>query len=78
MENSPERIYSYSRNSYRLGYETAAVLDRLMKGRTPPPGDILVPSDGVVARRSTDTIAVEDRHVAAVRKDERWERKEEG
>jgi LacI family transcriptional regulator len=58
-------LSSVSRNSYRLGYETAAMLDLLMEGRTPPPGDILVPSDGVVARRSTDTIAVEDAHVAA-------------
>jgi len=58
-------LSSVSRNSFRLGYETAAMLDRLMQGRTPPPGDILVPSDGVVPRRSTDTIAVEDPQVAA-------------
>jgi len=58
-------LSSVSRNSYRLGYETAAMLDHLMEGRTPPPGDVLVPSDGVVARRSTDTIAVEDLHVGA-------------
>jgi len=58
-------LSSVSRNCYRLGYETAAMLDRLMDGRSLPPGDVLVPSDGVVPRRSTDTIAVEDRHVAA-------------
>lgn len=58
-------LSSVSRNSYRLGYETAAVLDCLMEGQAPPAGDVLVPSDGVVARRSTDTIAVDDPHVAA-------------
>lgn len=58
-------LSSVSRNSYRLGYETAAMLDLLMEGGTPPPGNVLVSSDGVVPRRSTDTIAVEDPHVAA-------------
>ncbi len=58
-------LSSVSRNGWRLGYETAALLDRLMDGRSPPPHDILVPSDGVVARQSTDTVAVEDAHVAA-------------
>jgi LacI family transcriptional regulator len=58
-------LSSVSRNGWRLGYETAALLDRLMDGRSPPPHDILIPSDGVVARQSTDTVAVEDPHVAA-------------
>lgn len=58
-------LSSVSRNGWRLGYETAALLDRLMDGHSPPPHDILVPSDGVVARQSTDTVAVEDPHVAA-------------
>ena len=58
-------LSSVSRNGWRLGYETAALLDRLMDGHAPPPHDILVPSDGVVARQSTDTVAVDDPHVAA-------------
>ncbi len=58
-------LSSVSRNGWRLGYETAALLDRLMDGHPPPPHDILVPSDGVVARQSTDTVAVDDPHVAA-------------
>lgn len=58
-------LSSVSRNSWRLGYETAALLDRLMAGRQPPAEDIVVPSDGVVARQSTDTVAVDDPHVAA-------------
>jgi LacI family transcriptional regulator len=58
-------LTSVSRNSWRLGYETAALLDRLMDGRPVADSDILVPSDGIVARQSTDTIAVDDPQVAA-------------
>lgn len=58
-------LSSVSRNSWRVGYETAALLDRLMDGRAAPSEDVVVPSDGVLARQSTDTVAVEDPHVAA-------------
>jgi len=58
-------LSSVSRNGWRLGYETAALLDRLMDGLPPPAEDIVVPSDGIVARQSTDTVAVDDPHVAA-------------
>ena len=40
------------------------MLDCLMDGRPRPP-DVVLPSDGVVARQSTDTIAVDDPHLAA-------------
>lgn len=72
MDNDPmicefcrPTLSSVSRNSWRLGYETAAVLDCLMDGRQPPRHDLVIPCDGVVARQSTDTVAVEDQHVAA-------------
>ncbi len=55
-------LSSVSRNSWQLGYETATVLDRLMNG-LPTPMEVVVPSDGVVGRQSTDTIAVEDPHL---------------
>jgi LacI family transcriptional regulator len=58
-------LSSVSRNSWRLGYETASLLDDLMSGRTPPNEEILVPSDGIVARQSTDTVVVDDLQVAA-------------
>lgn len=57
-------LSSVSRNSWRLGFETAALLDRLMDGESPPTEDTVVPSGDVNARQSTDTIAVEDPHVA--------------
>jgi len=64
-EFSRPTLSSVSRGPWRLGYETAVLLDRLMLGQRPPDHDLVVPSDGVVARQSTDTVAVEDRHVAA-------------
>lgn len=57
-------LSSVSRNAWRLGVETASMLDCLMDGRPRPP-DVVLPSDGVVARQSTDTIAVDDPHLAA-------------
>lgn len=55
---------SVSRNPWRLGHEAAALLDRLMGGYPRPSKNTLVPAEGVVARESTDTIAVENVHVA--------------
>jgi len=57
-------LTSVSRNAWRVGYEAAALLDRLMSGRAPEPYDTLIPPDGVVARQSTDTIAIDDPYVA--------------
>ncbi len=57
-------LSSVSRDPWRLGFETATVLDRLMNG-LPTPDDVAVAPSGLVARQSTDTIAVEDPHLAA-------------
>jgi LacI family transcriptional regulator len=59
-------LSSVSRSAERVGHEAAALLDRLMKGRKAPKGDILIPPDGVVRRRSTDAVAIDDAEVAAV------------
>jgi LacI family transcriptional regulator len=48
----------------RVGYEAAAMLDRMMKGAAPPAEPMYVPPRGVVTRRSSDVLAVEDRDVA--------------
>jgi LacI family transcriptional regulator len=58
-------LTSVARNSRAVGYEAAALLDRLMAGEPAPEGDILVPPEGIVRRRSTDVISVEDPQVAA-------------
>jgi len=47
-----------------LAYQAAALLDRLMAGRKPPKEVIRVPPTGVVTRRSTDIVAVDNLQVA--------------
>jgi LacI family transcriptional regulator len=51
-----------------LGYEAAALLDRLMHRQTPPVAPIFVQPQGVVTRKSTDVLATADRQVAAALK----------
>ena len=58
-------LTSIARNEWQLGWEAARLLDRLMSRQSPPlPPPLRVPPEGVVARRSTDTLAVEDGPVA--------------
>ena len=48
----------------RIGYEAAALLERLMRGEPPPSNTVLFPPLSVVTRRSSDLLAVEDRQIA--------------
>jgi LacI family transcriptional regulator len=50
----------------RIGYETAALLTRMMRGEKPSPKQIFIRPKRVVTRRSTEVLAVEDRQIAAV------------
>jgi LacI family transcriptional regulator len=50
-------------NFERAGYEAALVLFRLLHGKRSVPLKITVPATHVVARRSTDVMAVADPHV---------------
>jgi len=50
--------------SERIGYEAAALLDRLLHGEPCPADPILIAPPPVVVRQSTDTLAVEDRDLA--------------
>lgn len=52
-------------NHERIGYEAAALLDRLMKGEEAPDQPLYIPPRGLLTRRSTDVMALEDRDVAA-------------
>jgi len=55
-------------DSERIGYESAALLDRLMGGGRPPQQQWLIPPLGVMTRQSTDVLAIDDPDlVAAVR-----------
>jgi LacI family transcriptional regulator len=60
-------LSSVEQGARRMGYEAAALLDRLMtgSGRKPAQARFVVEPEGVVGRRSTDTLAIEDVDVAA-------------
>lgn len=61
-------LTSVALNLERIGYEGAAMLDRLIAGGAGPKKRVRVPPVGVVARASTDVVAVaDDLVVAAVR-----------
>jgi LacI family transcriptional regulator len=48
----------------RVGYEAARLLDAMMRGAKPPAQPILLAPTGVIARQSTDVLAIDDREVA--------------
>lgn len=52
-------------NPERIGYEAAALLDRLMAGEKPPRLEWRIEPLGVTARQSTDVLAIDDVQVAA-------------
>lgn len=64
-ELSDPPLSSVALDTMRIGYEAAALLERMMIGEQPPPGPILIPPLGVVARRSTDVLVMDDRQLAA-------------
>jgi LacI family transcriptional regulator len=65
-EYSRPTLSSINRNGFRQGYEAARMLDRLMAGKKPDENPVLVPPNGVVMRKSTDTITVENPHLTKV------------
>jgi len=64
-ELGPTPISSIDIARERVGYEAAALLDRLMRGQKSPAEPVRVPPAGIVVRRSTDFIAVPDAEVAS-------------
>jgi len=63
-ELAEPRLTSVAHNLDRIGYEAAALLDHLMDGGPPPKREVLVDPLGVVARQSTDVLAIGDQQVA--------------
>lgn len=55
-------------NTERIGFEAAALLDRMMAGETLPEKEIFIEPKGIATRRSTEVLAIEDRHIAAALK----------
>ena len=56
-------LSSIDPNAERIGYEAAALLDRMMAGEAAPTEPIELEPRGVVTRRSTDIVASEDQEV---------------
>jgi len=53
-------LTSVEQGTHRIGYEAAALLDRLMQGTSSPPKTLAVQPEGLVVRQSTDVIAIDD------------------
>lgn len=47
----------------KIGFEAAALLDRLMHGQTPEYRSYKVPPEGIISRQSTDILAIDDESV---------------
>jgi LacI family transcriptional regulator len=58
-------LSSIDLNCQRMGYEAASLLAQLLAGRAASAGTVRVEPRGVVARHSTDILAIEDPEVAA-------------
>ncbi|HVX62919.1 MAG TPA: DNA-binding transcriptional regulator [Pirellulales bacterium] len=52
-------------NAERVGYEAAALLDRLMQGERSESSEILIAPRGIETRQSSDVLAIDDPLVAA-------------
>lgn len=52
-------------NTYRTGYEAAALLARMMAGESVKAEAHLIAPLGVATRQSTDVLAIDDRNIAA-------------
>lgn len=59
-ELSPTPLSSVIPNARAAGYKAAALLAELMKGQKIPMGPHVIPPLGVIARQSTDILAVKD------------------
>ena len=63
-ELSDPPLSSVSLDTERIGYEAAALLDQMIAGRKPVSPNIFVEPVGVITRRSTDVLAIDDRQIA--------------
>lgn len=57
-------LTSVEQGARRIGYEAASLLDVMMSGGAPPRRLTAVPPEGLVARQSTDVLAINDADVA--------------
>ncbi len=64
-ELSDPPLSSVVPNTEKVGYEAAMLLDEMMQGKKPLPHRYFIQPKGVVTRRSTEVLAIEDRQIAA-------------
>jgi LacI family transcriptional regulator len=64
-ELSDPPMSSVAPDTLRIGYEAAVLLEEMMKGEHRPDRPMFVAPLGVVTRRSTEVLAMEDRKLAA-------------
>lgn len=57
-------LSSVEQGAKRIGYEAAALLDRIMSGQTPHCKQAVIDPVGIATRRSTDVLAIRDAKVA--------------
>jgi LacI family transcriptional regulator len=57
-------LSSVAPDAERIGYQAAELLDQLISGQSPPSLRILIDPLHIVTRRSSDTLAIQDRTVA--------------
>jgi LacI family transcriptional regulator len=60
------QLSSVSRNDRELGWQAANLLSQLLEGKRSSKVPILIPPDRVIARRSTDTLVIEDPEIANI------------
>ncbi len=63
-EFAPVPLTSVDSNREKLAFEGAALLDKLMAGESPPTEPVLIPPAGLVVRRSSDILALDNPQVA--------------
>jgi LacI family transcriptional regulator len=63
-ELSDPPLSSVAPDTLRIGYDAAVLLDRMMAGGKPPAKPIFIPPRGIVTRRSTEVLALDDRQLA--------------
>jgi LacI family transcriptional regulator len=63
-ELSDPPLTSVALDTSRIGYEAAALLERMMDGGRPPERPVLIPPLEIVTRRSSDVLAMTDRQLA--------------
>ncbi len=63
-ELSDPPLSSVVPDTLRIGYDAAVLLERMMAGGKPPARPIFIPPRGIVTRRSTEVLALDDRQLA--------------